>query len=234
MDWWPGRSSVSRVLPAREAYDEWAPAYPPNAHNPLMRAEEHAVVQRLRGGSLKRVLDAGAGTGRYTRILRAIGARTIISLDWSREMLARQVGGAPRVCGDARRLPFADRAFDLVNASLMAGDIANLPGWLSELARVLSPGGRLIYSDFHPAWHERGWRRTFTDRLGRTVTLPCHPHSRDAHHEALAQAGLRIEGIDEVAVTPQLNRLNRWRPSARTPVPSLLIVSAMRTAGAQP
>ena len=62
----------------------------------------------------------------------------------------------PNVCGDATRLPFADRAFDLVNASLMAGDIPDLCGWLSEIARVLVPGGRVIYSDFHPAWHERG------------------------------------------------------------------------------
>ena len=233
MDWWPGRPSVVREMPAREAYDEWAHEYPAEAHNPLMHAEEEAVIARLEGAPIARVLDAGGGTGRYTRILRAIGARTIISLDWSREMLTRQAGGAARVCGDATRLPFADRAFDLVNASLMAGDISNLGGWLSEIARVLLPGGRVIYSDFHPAWHERGWRRTFQDRLGRTITLPYHPHSRDAHRQALAEAGLAMEGIDEVSVAPQLNLLNRWRPGARSPVPTLVVVSAMRTMEAQ-
>lgn len=234
MDWWPGRRSVACEMPAREAYAAWAPEYPAEAHNPLMHAEEEAVIVRLQGARLARVLDAGGGTGRYTRILRAIGARSVISLDWSREMLTRQAGGAARVCGDARRLPFADRAFDLVNASLIAGDISNLAAWLSEIARVLLPGGRVVYSDFHPDWHERGWRRTFQDRLGRTVTLPCHPHGRDAHRDALAEAGLRMEGIDEVLVAPQLNLLNRWRPAARSPVPALVVVSATRAVERQP
>jgi malonyl-CoA O-methyltransferase len=223
-------------MPAREAYDAWAPEYPAEAHNPLMHAEEDAMIARLqspKGAVMSRVLDCGAGTGRYTRILRAIGARTIVSLDWSREMLTRQAGDAACVCGDARRLPFADGAFDLVNASLMAGDIANLAAWLREIARVLAPGGRVVYSDFHPAWHERGWRRTFTDTNGRTIAVPCHAHSHDAHREALAEAGLQAVGVDEVSIAPQVTWRNRWRPGARSPVPTLVVVSAMRVAGAQ-
>ncbi|HUR22091.1 MAG TPA: class I SAM-dependent methyltransferase [Vicinamibacterales bacterium] len=241
MDWWPGRSAVPHEMPARQAYDAWASEYPAEAHNPLMHAEEEAMILRLQspqhslqGRKPLQVLDAGAGTGRYTRILRAMGARTVISLDWSREMLGRQAGDAERVCGDARRLPFAGGAFDLVNASLMAGDISNLAAWLSEMARVLSPGGRVIYSDFHPAWHERGWRRTFQDNLGRTIALPCHAHSLDEHRVALADSGLCVEAIDEVSVAPQLNALNRWRPGARSSVPALVVVSAARMAGAHP
>jgi malonyl-CoA O-methyltransferase len=233
MQWWPGRPSVSREMPAREAYDAWAPEYPAEAHNPLMHAEEEAVIARLQGTPMATVLDAGAGTGRYTRILRALGARTVISLDWSREMLNRQAGDAARVCGDARRLPFASRTFDLVNASLMAGDIADLTEWLREIARVLVPGGRVIYSDFHPEWHERGWRRTFQDTVGRTISLPCHAHSYDHHRNALAAAGLHPEAIDEVSVVPQSNALNRWRPGARSPVPALVVVAAVRSAGAE-
>jgi malonyl-CoA O-methyltransferase len=163
-----------------------------------------------------------------------MGARTVVSLDWSREMLSRQAGDAVRVCGDARQLPFPDRAFDLVNASLMAGDIPDLGPWLAEIARVLGPGGRVVYSDFHPAWHERGWKRTFQDRLGHTVTLPCHPHSDADHRGALSGAGMRVQGIDEVSVVPQLNLFNRWRPGARSPVPALLVVSAVKTTGRQP
>ena len=217
-------------LPARQAYDEWARDYPAEAHNPLMHAEEEAVIARLQDGTqrLERVLDAGAGTGRYTRILRAIGARSIVSLDWSCEMLSRQAGDAARVCADARRLPFVNAAFDLVNASLMAGDLVDLSEWLREVARVLAPGGRVVYSDFHPAWHERGWQRTFQDKLGRTVTLPCHPHGHDAHRGALADAGLALRAIDEVSVAPQVTAINRWRPGARSPVPALVVVSATR------
>lgn len=214
---------------ARSAYDEWALDYPAEAHNPLMHAEEDAVIARLQGLSIACALDAGGGTGRYTRILNAMGARTIVSLDWSREMLSRQAGGAGRVCGDARQLPFADRAFDLVNASLMAGDIADLSAWLREVARVLAPGGHLVYSDFHPEWHDRGWLRTFQDKRGRTVTLPCHLHRHDDHRQALAGAGLAVQGMDEVSVAPEVHGLKRWRPGARQPVPALVVVSAERT-----
>ena len=162
-------------------------------------------------------------------ILRAIGAHSVISLDWSREMLIRQSGEASRVCGDARRLPFADRAFDLVNASLMAGDIENLSAWLIEIARVLRPGGRVIYSDFHPGWHERGWQRTFQDRTGRTVRVPCHVHTHQSHLDALSLAGLRGDGIDEVSVAPQVTGFARWRRGSHAPVPALVVVAATRT-----
>lgn len=216
------------LWPARDAYDRWAVSYPPVAHNSLMCAEEAEVVRHLRGVPMTRVLDAGAGTGRYTRILREHGAEVVVSLDWSREMLRRHAGGALRVCADARVLPFADGSFDLVNSSLMAGDIEDLTGWLSEVARVLVPGGRLVYSDFHPDWHARGWRRTFQDDADGTIALLCHAHTRDAHVEGLAGAGLRLERIDEVSVVPNGNRFGFWRWGRRSPVPALLVVSATR------
>src|SRR5262249_60173739 len=70
------------------------------------------------------------------------------------------------LCADACQLPFRRGTFDLVNASLMVGDLRDLPGWSHEIARVLSVGGHLVYSDFHPSWRENGWQRTFKDRNG--------------------------------------------------------------------
>jgi malonyl-CoA O-methyltransferase len=224
MSWWSGRAPTPVEMPARAAYDEWAAAYPAEAHNPLMHAEEEAVIARLQGCAMASVLDAGAGTGRYTTILRAMGAGSVVSLDWSREMLIRQAGDAARVCGDATRLPFAGNTFDLVNASLMAGDINNLCAWLKEIARVLRPDGRVVYSDFHPEWHERGWQRTFQDRQGRTIVLPCHPHSHESHREALDGARLQEIAVEDVAVAPEAN----WRRGATTAVPALVVVSGVR------
>ena len=56
------------------------------------------------------------------------------------------------VCADACRLPFRRGTFDLINASLMVGDVPDLAGWCREMARALSVGGHLVYSDFHPSW----------------------------------------------------------------------------------
>jgi malonyl-CoA O-methyltransferase len=152
--------------------------------------------------------------------LQEAGATVVVSLDWSRAMLQRQDSGAARVCADAHRLPFGRAAFDLINASLVAGDVPDLRPWLCELARVLAPGGRLVYSDFHPAWHARGWRRTFRDEAGETVVLPCAPHSVDDHHRAWTAAGVRLITMREVEVPMPA----RWRPSKSTPVPGLLVV----------
>jgi len=101
------------------------------------------------------------------------------------------------VCADARRLPFARRSFDLVNASLTVGDVVDLHAWTVEMARVLGRGGHLVYSDFHPSWTQHGWKRTFRDRSGETHELAFAAHSIEDHLAALEAAGLRPAAIRE-------------------------------------
>jgi ubiquinone/menaquinone biosynthesis C-methylase UbiE len=95
------------------------------------------------------------------------------------------MGSDPLVCADARRLPFARRSFDLVNASLTVGDVVDLHAWTAEMARVLGRGGHLVYSDFHPSWTQHGWKRTFRDRNGETNELAFAAHSIEDHLVAL-------------------------------------------------
>src|SRR6185436_3252685 len=107
------------------------------------------------------------------------------------------MGSDPLVCADARRLPFARRSFDLVNASLTVGDVVDLHAWTAEMARVLGRGGHLVYSDFHPSWTQHGWKRTFRDRIGETHELAFAAHSIEDHLAALEAAGLRPTAIRE-------------------------------------
>jgi len=107
------------------------------------------------------------------------------------------LGSDPLVCADARRLPFARHSFDLVNASLMVGDVTDLPAWTAEMARVLGRGGHLVYSDFHPSWTEHGWKRTFRDRSGAAHELAFAAHQIEDHLAALDAAGLRPTAIRE-------------------------------------
>src|SRR5262249_5643564 len=154
----------------------------------VMRLEQAAMAPMIAATAPARALDVGTGTGRYLPALVRTGAQVVVGLDFSLAMLTREA--APRglrVCGDAHRLPFADAAFDLVSAALMLGDVADLPAWMAEMSRVLRPGGHLIYSDFHPTWRIRGWRRTFRDRDGQLIELPCCAHSI-AEHAACLQA----------------------------------------------
>ena len=198
------------MLPARDAYELWAESYPPVAHNPLMRVEQEVVEPLLARIRATRALDVGTGSGRYLPLLSATGASAVVGVDFSLAML-RRGAAAGRVCGDACRLPFQRASFDLINASLMVGDVADLGAWTREMARVLSLGGQLVYSDFHPSWVKRGWRRTFRSADGELHDVAFNPHTIDQHLAALDQAGLAVRTIRE----PRLNMSSGEEPGIR-------------------
>ena len=108
----------------------------------------------LRGA---RVLEIGAGAAMCSRWLRARGVDVVAS-DLSAGMLAegrrlsRETGvDVPLVQADATVLPFASAGFDVVFSSYGAVPfVADSAGLLAELARVLRPGGRCVFSTTHP------------------------------------------------------------------------------------
>lgn len=95
--------------------------------------------------SPKRVLQVGGGEGELAkRVVTELGAE-LIGIDQSERMVAiqRDKGIEARV-GTVEQLPFADGAFDTAIAAWMLYHVEDLDGALSELARVLQPGGRLV------------------------------------------------------------------------------------------
>jgi SAM-dependent methyltransferase len=94
-----------------------------------------------------RMLDLGCGAGEFAAIAAASGAE-LIGVDVAEAALERARRRAPEL--DFRRTPvdgpleFADAAFDLVWASEVIEHIADTAPWLSEVRRVLAPGGRLL------------------------------------------------------------------------------------------
>lgn len=184
-------------LPTREGYAVWADTYPPRPHNRLMAVEQEIVEPIIRLVSPRRALDVGTGTGRYLSLLHAAGAQFIVGLDMSMAMLEHRQCTTPRICGDACQLPFVDGQFDFVCSSLMVGDVQDLDPWIAEATRVLSPGGHLVYSDFHPSWATEQWKRTFRAADGRQFELNYFPHTIDEHLERLEHASLEIRAIRE-------------------------------------
>ncbi len=64
--WLPRKQSPAPpLLTSLDAYARWAEAYPPQAHNALMRAEEQAVRALLPALDGQIVLDLACGTGRW-------------------------------------------------------------------------------------------------------------------------------------------------------------------------
>jgi malonyl-CoA O-methyltransferase len=186
------------LLEPDQGYALWAETYPPRAHNQLMRVEQSAMEALWKPLSVERALDVGTGTGRNLRLLADEGVTTRIGLDQSTAMLRRADESRARlIAGDAGALPFAAEAFDLVIASLMAGDLPDLRLFIGEASRVLRRGGSLVYSDFHPSWAERNWERTFESADGSKWRLRYHPHSLDDHQHALGGAALETVALEE-------------------------------------
>ena len=205
-----GRREPER-LATRDAYAIWAECYPPWPHNALMEAEQAAVAPILAATTPHCALDVGTGSGRYLPLLAATGARLVCGLDFSMPMLARHRSGRPRVCADACRIPFRDASFDLVSSSLMMGDIPDLAACIAEFARVLEPGGHLVYSDFHPSWTAGKWRRTFEGLDGRSFELAYRPHSIAAHVAQLERRGLDVLAVHQPCL-----------PGGQTPVVAIV------------
>ncbi len=191
-------------LSALEVYERWAPTYPPRPHNPLMRAEQKALLAKLPAVAGCRVLDLACGSGRYTELLSARGADVVVSADFSQAMLARVASGH-RVRATLSSLPFASGCFDLVVSGLAIGHASDLQICLNEIARVLRPGGGLHYSDFHPDAAQAGLTRSFRDDTNRSFSLPPSGFGLDAHREAARRAGLAIESIEELRVGQEIS-----------------------------
>jgi malonyl-CoA O-methyltransferase len=168
-----------------------------------MRAEQRAMEElwpkASRRGKRIVALDLACGTGRYSQLLRQNGAGRVVSMDFSEGMLAR-LSGHSRVRADMMRLPFASGVFDIVVSGLAVGHAPELDAWAGEVARVLAPGGTVLYSDFHPDAALAGMTRSFTDSAGRRRTLMHRAYGLAEHRRALRQACLEIDAVSEVRV----------------------------------
>jgi len=174
-------------------YAGWAESYDQLEGNDTIALEEPAVRSLLDGLPEGPVLDAACGTGRHTAYLTA-GGREVIGVDSSSEMLARARERLPRADlreGRLEHLPVKDGAVTGAVCALALSHLLDIRPAISELARALRPGGRLVISNPHPfATGVLGWRAVFTDESGERSMIPEHAHPHGDYIEAFEAAGL--------------------------------------------
>jgi malonyl-CoA O-methyltransferase len=217
--WWRSRAPAPRLAVA-DAYARWAPGYAAEAHNPLMQMEQAALLPLLPAVAGRRVLDLACGSGRYLAHLAGGSAARLVGLDLSAAMLARAKTITTHLAlADLRALPLASASFDLIVCGLAVGHVPQLAAAVAEMARVLAPGGALVYSDFHPYATLAGGQRTFTGADGRQYAVEHYLHLYSDHHAACAAAGLTIDAVRE----PLVDIDHPWRGK-----PAVLVLRAVK------
>ena len=124
----------------------------PQTWNPETYGRDGAFVHELAGGVLEwlapqageRILDLGCGDGQLTQRIAASGA-SVIGIDAS----PGNGHGRPRPRreadeGSAEKLPYPDRIFDAVFSNAVLHWVRGQDEMLSEVRRVLRPGGRFV------------------------------------------------------------------------------------------
>lgn len=132
-----------------------------------------AMVDAVAAASPSLVLDVATGpAGVALQLAERTGAR-VVGLDLTPEMLevgrAKVAAGpwAGRIAllvGRGEQLPFPDATFDALTFTYLLRYVADPAATITELARVVKPGGVVANLEFHvppaPPWHAAWWLYT--------------------------------------------------------------------------
>jgi ubiquinone/menaquinone biosynthesis C-methylase UbiE len=147
------RGSYTAFAEVAEAYERGRPGYPEEA------------VRWLAGDEPSDVVDLGAGTGKLTRALVALGHRVtaVEPLPEMLELLPATAPGAFAVLGNAEVIPLPDSSADVVTCAQSFHWFDHAVA-LPEIARVLRSGGGLA-----PLWNSRDQAAPWVARMSALI-----------------------------------------------------------------
>lgn len=243
--WW-----VSRYGPRGDLFREWI-------IDPVL----FKFLGDVRG---QRVLDAGCGGGYLARMLAERGAR-VDAVDISQGLLAearaeerRHPLGIRYHRSDLANLSrFAGRTFDACVSNIVLQDVRRYREAIRELARVLKPRGRFVFSITHPAFEapvpgqwlreppdtERIEERRYLtvdryfDRVGVYWAPPGKPLVPGFHRplrdyfEALHAAGLEVTRLEEPGPSSRALKRHYRAFADLLRVPIFLVIEARKATG---
>jgi demethylmenaquinone methyltransferase/2-methoxy-6-polyprenyl-1,4-benzoquinol methylase len=153
-----------------------------------------AMVRKVQARPGDRVLDVATGTGMVAEALVRRYGCTVVGLDQSSEMLSGAQAKLDRdpqlasnielVRGEAESLPFEDGEFDHLTFTYLLRYVDDPGATLTELARVVKPGGRVASLEFmlppnpiaRSLWH--AYTRAAMPLLGRLISPEWHEVGR--------------------------------------------------------
>jgi SAM-dependent methyltransferase len=212
-------SATQGFATAAATYVRGRPDYPPQVQQWLMKD--------LQIGPGRTVVDLGAGTGKFTKLLASTGAAVIAvePVDAMRAQLAESLPGVTALAGTAQQMPLPNASVDCVVCAQAFHWFATREA-LAEIHRVLKPGAwfgliwnvrdetedwvaRLTdiiapYEGDAPRFHTGRWREPFDGRHFSDLELSIWPH----RHEGSADAVIvdRVMCISFIAALPAAGR----------------------------
>jgi SAM-dependent methyltransferase len=147
-----------------DAYERGRPGYP--------QAAIDWLLGKVAVGPASTIIDLGAGTGKFTRLLQPAGAR-IVAIEpvaGMREQFMKAVPGIQILDGTAEGIPLSSGTADVVTAAQSFHWFAT-PAALAEIHRVLGEDGWLVL-----IWN----RRDLADPLQAALDLIVSPHRGEA------------------------------------------------------
>jgi SAM-dependent methyltransferase len=136
----------------------------------------------------KRVLDLGCGFGWHCRYAREQGARSVVGVDISENMLTRarelsEDAGISYQRSAIEDIAFADAAFDVVISSLALHYVERFDLVCAKVHRCLTDGGRFVLSVEHPIMTARAAQAWYRDANGNRLHWPVDDYQSEGRRQ---------------------------------------------------
>lgn len=228
-----------------DAYDKLAQTYKTQEEDPYCADFEFpAMTELIPNGEGKRILDAGCGHGRYAEWLIERGA-DVLAVDNNTEMLeqaGRRIGdrAAVRRADITEPLEFADDSeFDGVICGLSLHYVEDWRQAFTEFARILRPGGFLVFSAHHPvdeylAFEAENYFEVEQERMtwsasGEEVEVPFYRRPFSEVINPLIETGFQLDELVEPKPNGTFKEKKPDSYEKRSRYPTFLCVRASKS-----
>ncbi len=181
---------MANYLAVHDLYRNWSKAYD-SYPNPLIELEQDVIPAMAGDVSGKRLLDIGCGTGRYALQFIQRGAM-VTGVDFSRPMLKMAKKKTPHlqlIQADLKQLPLTG-GFDLILCNLVLSHIEDLFAAISEISKLVNPGGAVIISDLRTDF----WlKKNKTIRIFKNFSTNAYKHTINDYHAAFRANNLHLK-----------------------------------------